>query len=147
MVNSAVGRSVASLRRARGLLERQGRDVRPRTGAACIAAAPHRSARLGVRACLYHRRDRSVMPFGLTTPGGQPVGVSKVPCPAPPVRHTPVPLGTARILQYPGHCVLLNVLKKPPDANPLGGFFYARNTFPGPGPKSVERHAADFALM
>lgn len=77
---------------------------------------------VGVRACLHHRRDRSGCPLVSLHPGASRWGsvresVSRATCATHPQHFRAV-----RVLQYPDHCVFMT-LKKPPDANPLGGLF------------------------
>lgn len=52
-------------------------------------------------------------------------------CITPPERHTPNAFALPEFSSTLVTAVSI-VLKKPPDANPIGGFFYARTTFPVP---------------
>ena len=70
--------------RARGLLERRDRDVSIRAGRS-VDGLPLGSGPSVLRVRLHARRMLSGMPFGLTTPGGQPVGSYLVPIAAPGV--------------------------------------------------------------
>jgi len=70
--------------RARGLLGRQDREVSIRARDPVDGSLPASGA-LVLRVCLHARRMLSGMPFGLTTPGGQPVGYSLDPIATPDV--------------------------------------------------------------